>query len=183
MVIRGCIHAWQVAGMLTVLGLISSTTHAAPIQLNPPEAGAYVLDNARLITDKNENLIQAICDDLLTKQDMPLVVVTIDSMKSLGRPRDSIEDFARKLFYQWGRDDRFPYEAAWRRGILLLVSHGDRKARIELGADWAGQYDEQCQRVMDQLIIPAFKEGSFSRGIHQGVVGLEAMSRGEELPK
>lgn len=171
------------AGLVVLAGLLSHTAQAASIPLEPPEAGAYILDNAKLITDKNENLIRAICDDLLARQEMPLVVVTIDSMERMGGPRDAIEDFARRLFDQWGRDDRFPYRASWRRGIILLVSKEDRKARIELGAHWAGQYNVQSQRVMDQLIIPAFKEGHFSRGIYQGVEGLEAMSRGVELPE
>jgi uncharacterized membrane protein YgcG len=113
---------------------------------------------------------------------MPLVVVSIKSMVALGWYRGSIESFARALFEQWGRDPDFAFAASWRRGILLVVSEGDRKARIELGADWAGQYDEQCQRVMDQLMVPAFVEGNYASGIHQGVSGLLAMSRGVELP-
>src|SRR5690606_13125608 len=36
--------------------------------------------------------------------------------------------------------------------------------------------------VMDQLMVPEFKEGNFSDGIHRGASGLVGMSRGEELP-
>ena len=67
--------------------------------------------------------------------------------------------------------------------MLLLVSSGDRKARIELGADWGHEYDRDAQRVMDTLIIPNFKKQNFSGGILEGVRGLDAMARGLSLPK
>ena len=155
---------------------------ATPITLEPPKPGSPIQDVARLITESDSVAIRAACTRLSAEQDTPLVVVTIDSMADSGWPRGGIASFARTLFEQWGQDPDFEFSESWRRGILLLVSKGDRKVRIELGAEWAGQYDEQCQRIMDQIIIPAFNEGSYSNGIYRGVSGLEAMSRGEELP-
>lgn len=174
---------WVRLSMVAVWWLIAVNGAAAPIDLGPPEKGTFILDGAGMVIEKHEDAIRALCTELLAEQNMPLVVVTIDSMADVGRRRDTIEEFALKLFYQWGRDPNFAFKDSWRRGILLVVSEGDRKARIELGADWAGQYDEPCQRVMDQLMVPEFKEGSYSTGILQGVSGLVAMSRGEELPE
>ena len=68
-------------------------------------------------------------------------------------------------------------------GMLLLVAQLDRKARIELGADWDHRFDFDAVKVMDTLIIPKFKERNFSLGILEGVRGMEAMARGLQLPK
>jgi uncharacterized protein len=73
-------------------------------------------------------------------------------------------------------------ENPWNYGILLLVSQQDRKARIELGAGWKREKDAQCQQIMDELIIPKFKEGDFSGGIVAGVEGLDKMARDLQLP-
>jgi uncharacterized protein len=67
--------------------------------------------------------------------------------------------------------------------MLLLISRDDRKARIELGADWGREYDYQAKQIMDELIVPSFKRGDFSTGILDGVRGMEAMARGLQLPK
>lgn len=175
--------SWRGLLLVILLEPIALAMGATPISLEPPESGVYILDHARLITDKGEREIHALAEVFLTQQNIPLVVVTIDSMDDHSRFRYDIETFAYKVFNQWGRDARFEFKDRWRRGVLLLVSKNDRKARIELGFDWAGRYNVQCQRIMDQLIIPEFREKRYSTGILQGVVGLKAMSRGKELPK
>jgi uncharacterized protein len=62
--------------------------------------------------------------------------------------------------------------------MLLVVSIEDRKARIELGAGWMGQKNEDAQGVMDQMIIPQFKAGNYSEGIMAGVRGMRQMVDG-----
>jgi uncharacterized protein len=67
--------------------------------------------------------------------------------------------------------------------MLLLVSLGDREARIELGADWGGRHDAAAASIMQDLIVPAFKRGDYSTGIVDGVRGMDAMGRGLGLPR
>lgn len=183
MTIRFFSRYWRGVIMVLLLEPIALAMGATPISLEPPESGGYILDHARLITDKGEREIHALADAFHTEQNIPLVVITIDSMDDHSRFRYDIETFARKLFNQWGRDPQFALRDSWRRGVMLLVSKNDRKARIELGFDWAGRYNVQCQRIMDQLIVPEFREKRYSTGVLQGVIGVRAMSRGKELPK
>ena len=93
-----------------------------------------------------------------------------------------IETFARELFDQWGIGHEAAGGESWNRGILLLVSKSDRQARIELGAAWEGKYNDECNQVMQQRIIPHFKEDAYSAGILEGVIGLEALIQGDALP-
>jgi uncharacterized protein len=94
-----------------------------------------------------------------------------------------IETFATVLFNQWGIGYEEVNGSEWNTGILFLVSEGDRKARIELGATWGHEHDQVAQRIMDDYIIPKFKGGNFSEGIFLGVQGLDKMARGLALPK
>ena len=127
--------------------------------------------------------IRAIGDQLLTEHAIPLIVVTIDSMAQHGGAGWRIETFARVLFDQWGIGYETIEGQPWNRGVLLLVSKADRKARIELGNDWAGEYDQVCQQIMDGQIIPNFKKGDFSGGILAGVQELDKMCRSIPTPQ
>lgn len=172
--------------LILTLGVLGGPTvdvaNAARIHLSPLAPGDCIQDSAGLITEKDKQVIREMGETLWAEKKIPLVVVTINSMAASGWPRGSIESFARTLFEQWGREPDFAYSASWRRGILLVVSNGDRKARIELGPDWEGRYDEQCQRIMDRFMIPEFKEDHLSSGIYRGVAGLVGMCQGVELP-
>jgi uncharacterized protein len=136
-----------------------------------------------MIPQDDQKKIRALCDELLTKKATPIIVVTIDAMAQHGGAGMRIETFARLLFDQWEIGIERLGQTTWNTGILLLVSKGDRKARIELGAGWRRDKDDVCRQIMDDLIIPHFKGGDFSAGIVAGVEALDKMARGLELPK
>ena len=169
--------------------LLSAGAAAANIDLAPPGERDFILDRAGLIEPADAAQIRTICGDLLGAPDgraVPLIVVTVPSLAEVGGGGMSIEQFATALFNQWGigyeRLSLDGQEVSWNYGILLLVSKGDRKARIEVGADWGPEWNAACQEIMDDHIIPSFKQGAFSQGILRGVVALDAMARGLELP-
>ena len=58
----------------------------------------------------------------------------------------------------------------------MLVSVGDRKARIELGGDWGRKRDDFCQQVMSGRMVPSFKEGDYAGGIANAVASLSEMA-------
>ena len=63
-------------------------------------------------------------------------------------------------------------------GILLLVSKGDRKVRIQLGGGWGVDADETLREFMSDLIVPQFtRGGAMPRGSPPGVAPLDAMAR------
>lgn len=64
-----------------------------------------------------------------------------------------------------------------RNGALLVVSLADRRARIELGAGWARQADQEAELIMRSTIIPRFKNSDFSSGIVSGASALEELIR------
>ena len=165
-----------------LLSMLSGTaiSQAAEITLDRPGDREFVRDNANMLTEPDKAEIAALCDKLLTDKATPIIVITIDRMSNHGGNGMRIETFARLLFDQWEIGQAELNGQLWNTGILVLVSKGDRKARIELGAGWHRDKDQLCKSIMDGQIIPNFKRQDFSGGIKAGVVALDAMAR--ELP-
>jgi uncharacterized protein len=152
------------------------------IVLERPDDRQFVLDLAGMIDDADEQKIKELADKLLTDKAAPIIVVTIKSMAEHGGAGLRIETFARLLFDQWEIGPEKLGDTQWNYGILLLISKSDHKARIELGAGWKRDKDTVAQTIMDDLIIPEFKQGNFSAGILAGVEGLDKMARELQLP-
>lgn len=174
--------AFALGTLCLLLGLFVSPASAVHIDLKPPGQREFIRDLADMITPEDKEKIRAICDKLLTEQATPIIVITIESMSKYGGEGMRIETFATLLFDQWGIGQATLNGKEWNTGILLLVSRDDHKARIELGGGWGRREDALCRQIMDEQIIPRFKQGEFSAGILAGVESLDKMARKLELP-
>jgi len=152
------------------------------IDLAPPGDREFVLDEAGMLGEAERLRISSICDKLLTETATPIIVVTIDKMSDHSGGGLRIETFATLLFDQWAIGHPELNGETWNTGILLLVSEGDRKARIELGAGWGHEKDGLCKQIMDEQIVSRFKQGDFPAGIVAGVEALDLMARDKPLP-
>ena len=155
---------------------------AQEFDLQPPGAREFVSDKAGMLDEASITHIKSVCDKLLTDKATPIIVVTIDSMAQHGGINLPIETFAALLFNQWQIGHAKLEGQDWNTGILLLISKGDRAARIELGAGWGRTENQTCQQIMNEFIIPQFKQGKFPEGIVSGVDALDKMARKLELP-
>lgn len=169
------VNRWLLGISCLILGCLASASLEAQTVTFPPrpEPQELILDEAKLIKPQDQQQIRAISERLLSERQIPIVVVTISSLASYGA--SEIEPYARALFDDWGIGSK-----DLNLGILLLVSLGNRKARIELGADYAHRKDETAWMIMQEIIIPNFKSGNYSAGILQGVQALDTMAR--DLP-
>jgi uncharacterized protein len=168
------------ATVITAWGI--SPAQAQQFDLQPPGDREFISDHAALLDEESATRIRALCDALLTDKATPIIVVTIESMSQHGGGDLPIETFAALLFNQWQIGHAKLNGQDWNTGILLLVSKGDRRARIELGAGWGRTENVTCQQIMDDYIIPQFRQGKFSAGIVSGVEALDKMARKLELP-
>ncbi|MEZ6127849.1 MAG: TPM domain-containing protein [Planctomycetaceae bacterium] len=155
---------------------------AQEFDLQPPAERTFVSDLAGLLDETSTTHIRDLCDKLLTDKATPIIVVTIESMAQHGGRSMPIETFAALLFNQWQIGHAKLDGQNWNTGILLLVSRDDRRARIELGAGWGRTENQTCQRIMDDYIIPQFRQGDFAAGIVAGVEALDKMARQLKLP-
>jgi uncharacterized protein len=163
--------------LLAVSVITGQSSRAATFPDKPPEEHFFV-DEARLLDEQTRKAVDATAQALLKEERIPLFVVTIPSLSAHEASGLGIDHYARELFNSWGIGS-----PERNYGILLLVSAGDRKARIELGAGFEHRYDAQANDIMQSLIVPAFRRGDYSTGISDGVRGLDAMARGLQLPR
>lgn len=137
----------------------------------PAEGSAWILDLAGVIDDADRAEIEATQQKVNADYGAPIVVVTVTRLSDYGATPGELETFARSWFDTWAIGS-----ADQNTGMLMLVSLEDRKARIELGADWGHDWDGHAARIMSGDMIPQFKAGDYSEGIKSGVVSLASMA-------
>ena len=92
---------------------------------------------------------------------------------------ETIEQYSIRVVDTWklGRKDQDD-------GVLLIVAKDDRDLRIEVGQGLEGDIpDAVANRIVEDTIVPRFKDGDFAGGIDAGVDRLAALVRGEALPE
>lgn len=68
-------------------------------------------------------------------------------------------------------------------GVILIVAKDDRKVRIEVGYGLEGVIpDAVARRIIEEDIVPRFKQGDFSGGVEAGVTRIMKLIEGEPLP-
>ena len=91
---------------------------------------------------------------------------------------ESIEQFGIRLAEAWkigrkGVDD----------GIIVIVAKDDRQMRIEVGYGLEGAIpDAIAKRIIDEQMVPRFREGDFAGGLRSTVELLAKAIDGEPLP-
>jgi uncharacterized membrane protein YgcG len=122
-------------------------------------SGIYVQDYAGVISAPVRNYLQQLGRQLDQKTTAQLVVVTVKSLN--GAP---LEDYSLKLLRDWGIGNKEK-----NNGVLMLISTGDRKSRIEVGYGLEGKLtDSFTGKIQDQYMIPYFRNGTYEEGIAKG---------------
>src|SRR5262245_61107157 len=138
--------------------------YATQVQAGYPKAkDLYVNDFAKLLTAKDSITIRTALAKLRDDTGVQAVVVTIPSIHGYGTGDQTIESFATNLFNTWGIGDR-----ERNVGVLILVAVKDRKVKIELGSGYGKSYNEQMQSVINQQVLPNFRNQNYSLGILEG---------------
>lgn len=141
---------------------------ASPVRGDVPRPrDPYVNDFAELLSAEEAEQVRELFQGLRDSEDVEATLVTIESIDDYGTGDDAIEPFATRLFDDWGIGD-----AKRNDGVLFLVAVEDRKVRIELGAGYGRRHDEAMQEVIDEKILPHFRNDDYGPGIVSGAVAL-----------
>ena len=144
---------------------------AAEIAVPPLKARVTDL-TATLTSDQRAALEQKLAA-LETRKGSQVTVLLVPTTQP-----ETVEQYATRVFDQWklgrkGTDD----------GVLLLVAKNDRKLRIEVGYGLEGAIpDAIAMRVIDEDIVPLFKQGNFYGGISAGTDRVGKLIDGESMP-
>lgn len=135
---------------------VPQTSFSAP---QFPRLTGRVVDGAHILDDAARARITEKLAAYEAKTSDQVVVATVPSLDGL-----PIEDYANRLFRQWGIGTRDK-----NNGALLLVAPKERKVRIEVGYGVEGGLtDAMSSVIINSAIIPKFRQGDFAGGVEAG---------------
>lgn len=158
----------QFKSLLFILIFLSTFSCA---QNYPARESQFVNDFANILDEQAEERITQALTELQQSRDVEMTVVTIESISNYGFDGE-IEPFATGLFNTWALGD-----ATRNDGIMILVAIQDRTMRIELGAGYPEHLNKTAKTIIDEIMIPQFKNGNFASGIEKGVYEASGLIR------
>jgi len=115
----------------------------------------------------NIEQILVVLDSYTTCELVVLIIPTTGS--------ETIEEYSMRAAEKWkiGKKEKD-------NGVILLIAKNDRKVRIEVGYGLEGILtDASSIRIIDNYIVPEFKNGDFYGGIYSGVGQISGILKGE----
>lgn len=133
-----------------------------------PALTGRVVDQGRLLSPAAEAALTAKLESLEADTGDQLVVVTLDSLQGY-----EIEDYGYRLGRAWGIG---PSQSD--KGVLLIVAPNERKVRIEVGYGLEPVLtDALSSQIIQNDILPPFRQSGFERGINAGVDAIATQLR------
>lgn len=124
----------------------------------PPLIGR-VNDFSEALSPEQINTLNSIIIDVERELGAQFVVLIVNTTGDT-----SLEDYSLQVMNAWGIG-RKEYDD----GIGIIVAIQDRKVRIELGYGTSSFFsDREAERILNQNILPQFKQGNIYLGILDG---------------
>jgi uncharacterized protein len=164
--------------MIVLLFFFMSVLCIAKTTIPPPvKPGTFVNDYAGIISSYEKEEIGKVQKRAFIEDDTPIMIVTLQTKAMATEPTTTIEELAKTWFNKWGIGKRDPQGKTINKGILILVLLAERQVRIELGAEWGHKWNNYCQAVVNDFMVPKFKEGKYSAGLLEAVKALDGMAK------
>lgn len=162
-------HGVRLLFLGLMLGIAAGTAVAAPI----PALTHRVTDATGTLSSGQADQIEALLKDFEGRKGTQVAVLIVPTTAP-----DTIEEYGIRVADAWklgrkGVDD----------GAILLVARDDRALRIEVGRGLEGVLpDVIAKRIIEETIVPEFKQGNMAGGIEAGVRRVLKVIDGEPLP-
>ncbi|MDF9279131.1 TPM domain-containing protein [Arthrobacter sp. EH-1B-1] len=152
--------------VLTGCGSESATAPAPPTQGN-------VLDAAEVLTDQQEQELNALIEDRNRSTDAARVaVLTVENASG------PIEDYARIVATEWEVGD----DGA-NNGVLIVADTAERELRVETADGVREQFsDDEAEDVVEDVLEPAFADEEYAQGLTEAVEQIYLYADGQEPP-
>ncbi|GAB6066888.1 hypothetical protein JCM13664_02060 [Methylothermus subterraneus] len=158
-----CLSAWVVA-------LVAAVAWA---QLRVPELSGRVVDLTETLTPSQRAELDRRLAAFEAETGSQIAVLIVPTTQP-----EPIEAYAIRVVEAWklgraGVDD----------GLLVLLAVQDRRVRIEVGRGLEGAIpDAIAKRVIEEIMIPKFRQKDFYGGLEAGITQIMELIRGEPLP-
>ena len=154
-----------------IIGLLAGTA-AAEVAIPPLKA--RVTDLTGTLTAEQQAGLESRLAAFERQKGSQVAVLIVPTTQP-----ETIEQYSIRVAEKWklgrkGVDD----------GALLLVAKNDRTLRIEVGYGLEGALpDAIAKRIIEEIILPQFRQGGFHDGLSAGVDSILGVIQGEPLPE
>lgn len=146
--------------LLLLLLLLPSILCAQSVP-SKPEPAKFVNDYARLFSTNDAKVLELKLQQYDQNSSTQIVVATINTINEY--QSGSIEELANTWADRWGIGQQ-----GTDNGLFVLISKNDRKVRIETGYGLEGYLpDLRANQLIEQYLIPQFKQGKYYEGVDQ----------------
>ena len=136
-----------------LFALAAGTLFAVDWKALKPEG--YVSDFARVVDPQSKAALEQYCAAVQTSTGAQVALVTLPSLE--GEP---VEDVANTIFHAWGVGSKGKND-----GIMLLLSVGDRRSRLEVGYGLEGVIpDGFAGSILDDM-RPALRQQQYGEAM------------------
>jgi len=139
---------------------------------SPGSPSGFVNDFAEMIPDGAQAELETRLTQFKEETSNEIAIATVPTLGG-----DTIENFANKLFREWGIGTE-----ANDNGILILLARDERELRIEVGYGLEGAVpDILAGRIVREDMIPRMQAGEPAAALDVAVTKLIAASKGEYI--
>ena len=163
---------WALACLSLLTTLLALPAHAQGL-LPVPVLAAHVMDQTATLSAEQRAALESKLTQFEQAHGTQLVVLLVPTTQP-----ETIEAYAQRIGASWkiGRKDIGD-------GLLVVVAKNDRAARIETTRALEGAVpDLAASRIIDQVMLPRFRDGDYATGLDQAADQLIARVTGEALP-
>jgi uncharacterized protein len=156
------------------VSLVLLLAAVAQPQVAVPALHAPITDLTRTLTGEQVAALDTRLRDFESRSGAQIAVLLVPSIEP-----ETIEEFSIRVADEWKVGRRGPDD-----GVLLVVAKQDRAVRIEVGYGLEGALpDVMANRIIDQVLVPRFREGDYFGGISAALDRIVALIEGESLPE
>lgn len=156
---------WLAAFALALPLLAPGHVAAQAKHIDVPPPRGFVSDFAGVVDPATRQRLELLIQELKQKTGSEIAVVTVRSTQP-----ETVDDYAMAIAEHWK-----PGDQKKDNGVVFLVATEDRKMHILTGYGVEGPLpDGKVGAIRDQLVVPAFRQGDFSRGIADATTALAA---------
>ena len=135
-----------------------------------PSLKSRVNDTASMLSPGTRRQLENSLAAFEASDSTQIVVLTVPSLE--GEP---IEDFSIRVADTWKIGQK-----GLDNGAILLIAKSDRKLRIEVGYGLEGTLTDLISgRIIQQIMVPQFRNGNFDQGVINGVNAMMEAVKGE----
>ena len=157
---RNGLFTWKLTSIRLPPEQIGSAPASLAARSQTPQSAGRVTDLGAVLSAQESQLLTQSLGDYERETTHQIAVLTVASLSG-----ESIEVFSLRVAKSWALGRK-----GIDNGILVVLAPKERKVRIELGRGFERYItDAKAQEIINTQMLPAFRQGEYSKGLELGL--------------